>query len=229
MWKQSFSSLPFQWEYNPFQGEEVVETSHKCRILIIYFGCAGSSTLCMGSVVAVCGLSWCVWDLHYSTRDWTQGPLHWECGVLSIGSPGMSQGSHFKSKPSTGLRFSCHHTGIKIYIMVYWVFLVAQMIRNLPAMREPWIQSLGREDPLEKGMATHSSILAWRIPWTVEISGLQSMKLQKVRHNWAKLTPSSPAPTPVEQPQSPVIIHLSKLWLPLLLWSQGFHWLSLQA
>ena len=111
------------------------------------------------------------------------GPLHWECGVLSIGSPGTSQGSHFKSKPSTGLRVSCHHTGIKIYIMVYWVSLVAQMIRNLPAMREPWIQSLGQEDPLEKGMATHSSILAWRIPWTVELSGLQSMKLQKVRHN----------------------------------------------
>ena len=67
--------------------------------------------------------------------------------------------------------------------MVYWVSLVAQMIRNLPAMREPWIQSLGREDPLEKGMATYSSILAWRIPWTVELSGLQSMKLQKVRYN----------------------------------------------
>ena len=74
MWKQSSSILPFQWEYNPFQGEEVVETSHKCRILIIHFGCAGSSMLCMGSVVAVFGLSWCIWDLHYSTRDWTQGP-----------------------------------------------------------------------------------------------------------------------------------------------------------
>ena len=120
----------------------------------------------------------------------------------------MSQGSHFKSKPSTGLRFSCQHTGIKIYIMVYWVSLVAQMIRNLPAMRKPRIQSLGWEDPLEKRMATRPSILAWRIPWTVELSGLQSLKLQKVRHNWAKLTPSSPAPTPVEEPQSPVIIHL---------------------
>ena len=44
--------------------------------------------------------------------------------------------------------------------------LVAQMVKNLPAMQETWIRSLGREDPLEKGMATHSSILAWRIPWT---------------------------------------------------------------
>ena len=46
-------------------------------------------------------------------------------------------------------------------------FLVVQVVKNPPAMRESWVQSLGWEDPLEKGMATHSSILAWRIPWTV--------------------------------------------------------------
>ena len=47
-----------------------------------------------------------------------------------------------------------------------WVSLVAQLVKNLPAMWETWVQSLGWEDPLEKGKATHSSILAWRIPWT---------------------------------------------------------------
>ena len=52
--------------------------------------------------------------------------------------------------------------------------LVAQMIKNLPAMQETKVRSLGREDLLEKGMATHSSILAWRIPWTEEAGGLQS-------------------------------------------------------
>ena len=51
---------------------------------------------------------------------------------------------------------------------------VAQMIKNLPAMQEPWIRSLGWEDPLEKGLATHFSILACRIPWTEEPGGLQS-------------------------------------------------------
>ena len=56
--------------------------------------------------------------------------------------------------------------------------LVAQMVKNLPAMQESWVQSLGGEDPLEKGMATCSSILAWRIPWTEEPGGLQSMGLQ---------------------------------------------------
>ena len=50
-------------------------------------------------------------------------------------------------------------------------------------MQETWVPSLGQEDPLEKGMATHSSILAWRIPWTEEPGGLQSMGLQRVRHN----------------------------------------------
>ena len=53
-------------------------------------------------------------------------------------------------------------------------FLLAQTVNNLPAIQETWVQSLGREDPLEKGMATHSSILAWRIPWTEEPGGLQS-------------------------------------------------------
>ena len=60
---------------------------------------------------------------------------------------------------------------------------MAQMVKNLPAVQETCIQSLGWEDPLEKGMATHSSILAWRIPWTEDPGGLQSMGLQKVRHD----------------------------------------------
>ena len=61
--------------------------------------------------------------------------------------------------------------------------LVAQMVRNLPAMWETWVQSLGWEDPLQKGMATHSSFLAWRTPWTEEPGGLQSMGSQRVGHN----------------------------------------------
>ena len=60
---------------------------------------------------------------------------------------------------------------------------MAQIVKNLPAMQETWVQSLGWEDPLEKGMATHSSILAWRIPWTEEPGVLQSIVLQRVRHN----------------------------------------------
>ena len=59
--------------------------------------------------------------------------------------------------------------------------LVAQMVKNLPAMQETQVLSLGWEDPLEKGMATQSSILAWRIPWTEEPGGLQFMGLQRVR------------------------------------------------
>ena len=58
--------------------------------------------------------------------------------------------------------------------------LVAQLVNNLLAMQETQVQSLGRDDPLEKGMATYSSILAWRTPWTEEPGGLQSMGLQKL-------------------------------------------------
>ena len=61
--------------------------------------------------------------------------------------------------------------------------LSPQMIKNLPAMLETRVQSLGRDSPVKKGMATHSSLLAWRIPWTKEPGGLQSMGLQKVGHD----------------------------------------------
>ena len=56
--------------------------------------------------------------------------------------------------------------------------LVAQWVKNLPAMQETWVQSPGQEDPLEKELASHSSLLAWRIPWTEEPGGLQSMESQ---------------------------------------------------
>ena len=72
-----------------------------------------------------------------------------------------------------------------------WASLEAQMINNLPIVQETWVRSLGREDPLEKGMALHSSILAWRIPWTEEPGGLQSVGSQRVKrtgrltaHTW---------------------------------------------
>ena len=63
------------------------------------------------------------------------------------------------------------------------ISLVAQLVKRLPAMQETWVRSLGWEDPLEKGMATHSSILAWRISWTEEPGGLQSMGSQRVGHD----------------------------------------------
>ena len=57
------------------------------------------------------------------------------------------------------------------------------LVKNLPAMQETWVQSLCREDPLEKEMATHSSVLAWRIPWAEEPDRVQSMESQRVRHD----------------------------------------------
>ena len=72
-----------------------------------------------------------------------------------------------------------------IYIMVNSCLpsLVAQLVKNPPTMLETWVRSLGWEDPLEKGTATHFSILAWRIPWTVESKGLQ-----RVGHYWVTFT-----------------------------------------
>ena len=66
---------------------------------------------------------------------------------------------------------------------MYWASLVAQSVKSLPAEQETRIQSLSWEDPLEKKMATHSSILAWKISWTEEPGGLQSMVSQRVGHD----------------------------------------------
>ena len=67
--------------------------------------------------------------------------------------------------------------------MQIWASLVAQTVKNLPGMQETQVGSLGWEDPLEKEMATHTSILAWRIPWTEKPGGLQSMGSQRVGHD----------------------------------------------
>ena len=80
----------------------------------------------------------------------------------------------------------------KYFVSLFCSFLkgslVVQNVKNLPAMRKTWVLSLGQEDPLEKGMATHSSILAWGTPWTEEPGGLQSMGLQVVGHDWVTNT-----------------------------------------
>ena len=91
-------------------------------------------------------------------------------------------------------------SGTTVSLSFLWGPLVAQKLKRLPAMRETWVRSLGREDPLEKEMATYSSILAWRIPWTEEPGGLQSTGLPRVGHNWAtsltysNLQPAHPNP-----------------------------------
>ena len=93
-------------------------------------------------------------------------------------------------------------------IWICSAFLVAQSVKNLLAVQETQLQSLDREDPLEKEMTTHSSILAWKIPWADEPCGLQSVESQRVRHDWATNTwfPSpGDLPNPGIEPRSPTL------------------------
>ena len=78
--------------------------------------------------------------------------------------------------------------GFRSILTPWWASLVVPMVKNLPAMWETQVWTLDWEDPLEKGMATHSSILAWRIPWIEEPGGLQSVGLQRVAYNWESNT-----------------------------------------
>ena len=72
-----------------------------------------------------------------------------------------------------------------MFITSFITSLVAQMVKNLPAMQKTQVQPLEQEDPLKKGMEAHSSILTWEIPWTEESGGLQSIESQRVGHNFA--------------------------------------------
>ena len=80
---------------------------------------------------------------------------------------------------------------VKTDSIIYGSFPIGSVVRNPPAMQEMRIQSLGQEDPLEKEMATHFSILAWEIPWTEEPGGIQSMESQRVGHDLATKQQSS--------------------------------------
>ena len=104
----------------------------------------------------------------------------------SLGLPGSSDGKESACSvggPSSIPGLGISGEGIGYPFQYSQASLVAQLVKNLPAMRETWVQSLGWVDPLEKGKATHSSIPAWRIPWTV-----QSMGLQRAGHDGATFT-----------------------------------------
>ena len=139
-------------------------------------------------------------SLYCSSTQWTWVWVNsrswwwtWRPGILQ--SMGSQRVGH---NWATELNWSLLPTSPDISSQSFsWTFLpsvqaslVAQRLKCLPPMRETWVQSLGQEDPLEKEMATHSSIIAWRIPWMEKPGRLQSTGSQRVGHNWA----TSPSP-----------------------------------
>ena len=120
--------------------------------------------------------------------------------ICNAGGPGLIPGSG--RSPGEGMGYPLQYS---------WTSLVAQPVKNLPATWDTWVRSLRREDPLEKGITTHSSFLAWRIPRTEEPGGLQSMELQGVRHGWATNTFTSLHW--INTIQMSVIISTSGMWL----------------
>ena len=125
------------------------------------------------------------WRRKWQPGDGTPGSiLAWR--IPGTGEPGglPSMGSHWAAvygvaQNRTRLKWLSSSSST-----ISGASLVAQMVKRLPAVQETWVRSLGREDPLEKEMATHSSTLAWKIPWTEEPCRLQSLGLQRVRHDW---------------------------------------------
>ena len=120
--------------------------------------------------------NWCSTAIGFQLRKIRSGDGQW--WWLPNNSNVLNATVLYTGKQVRGLTFI-------LCVCVTRTSLVAETIKRLPAMRETWVRSRGREDPLEKEMATHSSILAWRIPWMEEPGGWQSMGLQRVRHEQA--------------------------------------------
>ena len=126
-----------------------------------------------------------VWNsscsLYFKTLK-TYGNTYW----YSCSFPWLGINIHFRDKVDVYRASLVQRIDIFREFTKYFIsFLVAQRLKWLPPMRETWVWSLGWEDPLEKEVATHSSILAWRIPWTEEPCRLQSTGSQTVGHDWA--------------------------------------------
>ena len=111
--------------------------------------------------------------------------LQFNTSILQVSMPSLLPASKGLETSEKAKLPSKPETPFEERYVIYWASLVAQMVKHLPAMRETWVRSLGWEDTLEKEMATHSSPLAWKIPWTEEPGRLQSMGLQRVGHDWA--------------------------------------------
>ena len=110
-----------------------------------------------------------------------------DSSVLAWRIPGMEEPGELLSMGSHRVGHDWSYLAAAV-LSTHLGFLVAQIINSLPAMWETWVRSLGWEDPLEKEIAIHSSILPWKIPWMKEPGGLQSVGCQRVRHDWANNT-----------------------------------------
>ena len=119
--------------------------------------------------------------------------------LAGLGDPALLRGSQILAKLAhkmfSSLKYVVSLNDLYIFLQecwIYWNFevnsLVAQVVNNLPAMQETWVRPLGREDPLKKEMSTHSIILVWKISWMEQPGKLQSMRLQRVGHDWATNT-----------------------------------------
>ena len=135
-------------------------------------------------------LTLCVF-LHYIY--WVGQKLHLGFPVILWSSPSTGFVEDNFSRDQGGREYGVGMIEVhSIYGILYfcWDSLMAQMVKKLPAMQETWVRSLGWEDALEKGMVTHSSILAWRIPWTEQPGTLYPIGSQRVGHDWVTNTHS---------------------------------------
>ena len=126
-------------------------------------------------------VSGCFYCWNYDVVDWKREERRSKKSILSFTFCLHTVSSPLAMEIAT---FSFTFLNLEFVLPFAGASLVAQRIKRLPAMQETGVQSLGWEDPLEKEMATHSSILVWRIPWAEEPGGLQSTGLQRVGHNW---------------------------------------------
>ena len=164
--------FPYDWQYGaPFHVQPFIHllsySTYSNILSILNYWCVGIYILEMQVHLSDIW-NWIIFPIYDRTIHFLNIIFSWAENFTLVKSNWLIFYHFFKSLP---MRF-------------WWAFLVAQMVKGLPAMRETRVRSLGWEDPLEKEMATHSRIHAWKIPWTEEPGGLQSMGSQRVGHDW---------------------------------------------
>ena len=151
--------------------------------------------------------------VHHQLPEFTQTHVHWVGDAIQPSHPLSSPSPPAPNPSQHQSLFQWVNSSHEVAVTKTGASWMAHRVKNLPAMQETqemWVPSLGWEDPLEEEMATHSSILFWEIPWTEEPGGLQSMRLKRLGHDWARMHNNNCS-------------QIARVWIPALWYMCGIN------
>ena len=193
--KQGSQTVSSNWKSqgteSPLDPPDGASSAH--TVTLAQWDPQGTSNFQNCKIINVC----CFSSYRKTDTDTPVDSSHWPCHSVLFSSSRRRNKLWLTNYGVRPWKSLTHSVSLIYFLKILFIYFdmdllkmtqVAQMVKNLPAVQKTWVLPLSREDPLEKGKATHSSILAWRIPWMEEPGELQSMDSQRVRHNWVTNT-----------------------------------------